>query len=204
MLPDHSSNHQDCYHPTGWGWAHCTALIHPSARVGQGTIVHPYSQICENVAIGEDCTLGQGTFVAKNVKIGRGVKLEHNIAVFEGVTIDDYVFLGPNVTFSNVKRPRAFLKASTYAETHIKKGVTIGANATILCGITLGAYSLIGAGSVVTHDVLPHALVWGVPAEQKSWVCWCGETVAGNIAPFIHLEPHQVRCRPHFGVEPPA
>lgn len=127
--------------------------------------------------IGENCTLGQNVFVARNVKIGNNVKIQNNVSVYEGVTLEDDVFLGPSMVFTNIKTPRAAYPRNTsddYASTLVKKGASIGANATVICGVTIGEWAFVAAGAVVTRDVPPYALVAGVPARLCGWACECG------------------------------
>ena len=125
--------------------------------------------------IGKNCTIGQNVFVGENVNIGNNVKLQNNVSVFDGVTLEDYVFCSPACVFTNVKNPRSYIpQRGSYIPTLVKKGSTIGANATIICGSTIGKYALIGAGSVVTSDIPDYALAYGNPARISGWVCECG------------------------------
>lgn len=158
-------------------FVHESAYVDPGAKIGRGTKIWHFCHIMEGAEIGENCTLGQNVFVARNVKIGNNVKIQNNVSIYEGVILEDYVFCGPSCVFTNVKTPRsAFPRNRTedYIPTIVKKGATIGANATIVCGVTIGEWAFVAAGAVVTKDVPPHALVAGVPARQIGWACHCG------------------------------
>ncbi len=132
--------------------------------------------------IGENCNIGQNVVISPRVKLGKNVKIQNNVSVYTGVVCEDDVFLGPSMVFTNIKNPRSHInRRDQYTPTLIKKGATIGANATIICGIEIGEYAMVGAGAVVTKDVPAHAVVYGNPAEIKGWVCKCGlpsETVS--------------------------
>ena len=163
---------------------HPTADISPKARIGKDTKVWNYSQVREDADIGENCILGKNVYIDAGVKIGNNVKIQNNVSVYHGVTIEDGVFVGPHVCFKNDMYPRAInpngsLKSATewaISKTLVKKGTSIGANSTIL-PVTLGEFSMVAAGSVVTKDVPPHALVMGVPARIADYVCKCGTKI---------------------------
>lgn len=140
-----------------------TGLIANNAQIGAGTKVWAFSQVHENCTIGKDCTIGTNVQIGPNVTIGDNVKIQNNVSVYDGVTIEDDVFIGPSVVFTNVKLPRSRL-SGTLENTYVSKGATIGANATIVCGVTIGEYAMVGAGAVVTKDVRPYTLVVGNPA----------------------------------------
>lgn len=160
-------------------FVHETAVIDAGASIGEGSKVWHFCHVSAGATLGPGCILGQNVFVDAGVSIGKGCKIQNNVSVYKGVTLGDYVFCGPSCVFTNVVTPRAGVeRKSEFAPTKVEEGVTIGANATIVCGVTLGAYALIGAGSVVTKDVPPYALVVGVPATQIGWVCTCGEVLA--------------------------
>ena len=152
---------------------HESAIIDSKVKIGKKTKIWHFSHIQSNVSIGKKCTIGQNVNIASNVIIGNKVKIQNNVSVYEGVELEDFVFCGPSMVFTNVKRPRAeFPKnnAKNYSKALVKKSASIGANATILCGITIGKYSLIGAGSVVLNDVPDYALIVGNPGKQIGWV----------------------------------
>ena len=158
-------------------FAHESAYVDPGAKVGRGTKIWHFSHIMPGAEIGENCTIGQNVFVAKNVKIGNNVKIQNNVSVYEGVILEDYVFCGPSCVFTNVKTPRSAFprnRSEDYIPTIVKKGATIGANATVVCGVTIGEWAFVAAGAVVTKDVPPYALVAGVPARPMGWACRCG------------------------------
>ncbi len=157
-------------------FAHPTTVIDSPSVIGKATKIWHFSHIMANCTIGERCVIGQNVFIAEGVTIGDGVKIQNNVSVYKGVVCEDDVFIGPSVVFTNVINPRAFIeRKDEFQPTIIKKGASIGANATILCGHTLGEYCMIGAGSVVTSDVEPYALMVGNPARQVGWVDKNGE-----------------------------
>ena len=150
---------------------HPTAVIDEGAEIGKGTRIWHFSHLMSGCRIGENCNIGQNVMVASDVVLGKNVKVQNNVSIYTGVTCEDDVFLGPSMVFTNVINPRSQVnRRGTYIQTIVKKGATIGANATIVCGITLGEYCFIGAGAVVTKDVLPYALMIGNPARQTGWM----------------------------------
>lgn len=154
---------------------HPTAVIDPQAIICKNTWIWHYSHVMDRAYIGPDCVLGQNVHVAENVIIGAGCKIQNNVSLFKGVVLEDDVFIGPSAVFTNVNTPRAFInRKAEFEPTIVHKGATIGANATIICGVEIGYYAMIGAGSVVTKDVPDFALVYGVPAKLRGTVCICG------------------------------
>lgn len=152
-------------------FVHETAVVDEGAIIGKGTKIWHFSHIMTNAKIGENCILGQNVMVASHVAIGNGVKIQNNVSVYEGLNIADDVFIGPSVVFTNVKNPRSFInRKAEFKSTKVERGATIGANATIICGHTIGEYAMIGAGAVVTTTVKAYALVLGNPAKHIGWV----------------------------------
>lgn len=159
---------------------HSTAEVSKDAVIGEGTKIWNQAQVREGAHIGEKCIISKNVYVDENVHIGDRVKIQNNVNVYHGVTVEDDVFLGPSMTFTNDMYPRAFNADWKVSDTLVKKGASIGANATIRCGITIGEYATVGAGSTVTKDVPAYALVAGNPARQIGWVCECGYKLDGN------------------------
>ena len=155
-----------------------TANVSPDAKIGDGTKIWINSQVRENAVIGMNCNISKDTYIDKNVKIGDRVKIQNGVSVYDGVTLEDDVFVGPNVAFTNDKFPRSFNADWKVIPTLVMKGASIGSNATIVCGLIIGEYAMIGAGSVVTKDVEPYTLVMGNPAKFANFICKCGNAVA--------------------------
>lgn len=156
-------------------YAHPTALIDEGCQIGKGTKIWHFCHVMPGAEIGEKCSLGQNVFVASGVVIGNGVKIQNNVSLYTGVICEDGVFLGPSMVFTNVINPRSFIeRKEEYRQTLVRKGATIGANATIVCGNEIGEYALIGAGAVVTKPVKPYALITGNPGRQSGWVSRAG------------------------------
>jgi UDP-2-acetamido-3-amino-2,3-dideoxy-glucuronate N-acetyltransferase len=155
---------------------HPSAIVDPGAVIGDGSRVWHWVHICAGARIGSDCSFGQNVFVGNHVKIGNNVKIQNNVSVYDNVTLEDDVFCGPSMVFTNVYNPRsAVSRKSEYRDTLVCRGATLGANCTIICGITVGAYAFVAAGAVVNRDVGPYALVAGVPARQIGWMSRHGE-----------------------------
>lgn len=152
-------------------FAHETAIVDEGCEIGKGTKIWHFSHIMPNCKIGENCNIGQNVVISPEVVLGRNVKVQNNVSIYTGVICEDDVFLGPSMVFTNVINPRSAVnRRSQYSKTIVKKGVSIGANATIVCGHDIGEYAFIGAGAVVTKTVLPYALVVGNPAKQTGWM----------------------------------
>lgn len=164
-------------------WSHKTAEVSLKAKIGSGTRIWHNSQVLANAEIGKNCTIGHNCLISSQAKLGNGVKLESNIDIWDLITIEDYVFVGPSVVFTNDLNPRAKYPKKNYPQygkwlpTLIKEGASLGANATIICGITIGKSALIGAGSVVSKNVPDYALIIGNPTKQIGWICECGNKI---------------------------
>lgn len=155
---------------------HKSSIIDNEVKIGPNTKIWHFCHISKNAEIGHNCSMGQNVYVGEKVKIGNFVKIQNNVSVYQGVEIEDYVFCGPSMVFTNDLNPRSeFPKGGIYIKTLVKTGASIGANATIVCGVTIGKYAFIGAGALINKDVPNFALVYGVPGLVKGWVCKCGE-----------------------------
>lgn len=162
--------------------AHETAVIDAGARIGNGTRIWHFVHVCAGAEIGAGCSLGQNVFVANRVRIGDGVKIQNNVSVYDNVTLEDGVFCGPSAVFTNVYNPRAEVsRKDEYRDTLVRQGATLGANCTIVCGVTIGEYAFIGAGAVVTKDVPAFALIVGVPGRRRGWVSHAGEILNEDL-----------------------
>jgi UDP-2-acetamido-3-amino-2,3-dideoxy-glucuronate N-acetyltransferase len=162
-------------------FAHESAIIDEGCAIGKGTKIWHFSHIMTDCQIGENCNIGQNVVVSPNVKLGNNVKVQNNVSIYTGVVCEDDVFLGPSMVFTNVINPRSAInRRGRYISTLVKRGVTIGANSTIVCGITLGEYCFIGAGAVVTKNVKPYALVVGNPAHHSGWMSEFGHKLNFN------------------------
>lgn len=161
---------------------HESTYVDKGAKIGQGTKIWHFSHIMSRATIGSKCSLGQNVNVGSAAIIGNGVKIQNNVSIYDDVIIEDDVFCGPSCVFTNVFNPRAFVERKhEYRKTLVKRGAAIGANATIVCGVTLGEYCFVGAGSVVTKDVPTRAMVYGSPARIRGWICDCGVKLDGDL-----------------------
>lgn len=162
---------------------HATAIVDEGAQIGPGSRVWHWAHICAGAKIGRDCSFGQNVFVGNHVVIGNNVKVQNNVSIYDAVTLEDDVFCGPSMVFTNVFNPRSeVIRKDEYRHTLVKRGCTIGANATIVCGVTLGEYSFVAAGAVINRDIKPFALMAGVPAKQIGWMSKFGEKL---ILPLV-------------------
>jgi UDP-2-acetamido-3-amino-2,3-dideoxy-glucuronate N-acetyltransferase len=162
---------------------HESAYVDEGATIGAGTKVWHFCHVLGGAVIGERCSLGQNVVVMNGTRVGNNVKVQNNVSIYEGVELEDDVFCGPSMVFTNVLNPRSHVsRRHEYQRTLVRRGATIGANATIVCGTTLGEYAFVGAGAVVAEDVLDYALVVGVPARRVGWMCQCGERLPDSGA----------------------
>jgi len=161
-------------------FVHPSSFIDAPVAIGDGTKIWYFCHILPNSTIGKNCIIGQNCMVGSNVRIGNGVKVQNNVSIYDGVELEDDVFCGPSMVFTNVINPRSFIeRKNEFKKTLIKRGATLGANCTIVCGVTVGRYALVGAGAVVAADVPDYTLMLGVPARRRGWVCRCGITLKG-------------------------
>lgn len=184
---------------------HPTSIIDNGARIGAGTKIWHFCHLMPTCKIGERCNIGQNVFIDNNVIIGNGVKIQNNVSLYNGVVIEDDVFLGPSVVFTNVMNPRSFIeRKKEFKKTTVKQGATIGANATILCGIEIGNYALIGAGAVVTTNVASYAVVKGNPSTQSGWVSRAGFNLKFDVHDMAICPGSGERYKLDNGVVHPA
>jgi UDP-2-acetamido-3-amino-2,3-dideoxy-glucuronate N-acetyltransferase len=156
-----------------------TAIIDSGAQIGDGTRIWHWVHVSGGARIGRECSLGQNVFIGNRVVIGANCKIQNNVSVYDNVTLEDDVFCGPSMVFTNVLNPRSHVpRKSEYLDTLVKRGATLGANCTIICGVTLGCYAFVGAGAVITRDVPDYALFMGNPARLRGWMCACGVKIA--------------------------
>jgi UDP-2-acetamido-3-amino-2,3-dideoxy-glucuronate N-acetyltransferase len=156
-------------------FAHPTAVIDQPCQIGDGTKIWHFSHIMERAVLGPGCNLGQNVVISPGVRLGKNVKVQNNVSIYTGVELEDDVFCGPSMVFTNVLNPRSHInRRNEYQKTLVKRGATIGANSTVVCGTTVGRYAFVAAGAVVTRNVPDYALMMGVPAKQVGWVCSCG------------------------------
>ena len=154
---------------------HTTAIVDPGAEIGEDTRIWHWVHVCAGARIGRNCSLGQNAYIAPRAVIGDNVKIQNNVSIYDEVTLEDNVFCGPSMVFTNVMNPRSEIsRKADYKKTLVRRGATLGANCTIVCGVTVGAYAFVGAGAVVTRDVPDFALVVGTPARVVGWMCQCG------------------------------
>lgn len=164
------------------GTVHPSSVVDEGAQIGAGTRIWHFCHVSAGAVLGAGCVLGQNVFVADGVIIGDGVRIQNNVSLYDGVVLEDDVFCGPSAVFTNVRTPRSGVsRKDEYAPTVVRRGATIGANATVVCGVEIGAFSLVGAGAVVTTDVAPHRLVVGVPARAVGWVSHAGEVLDDDL-----------------------
>ena len=167
--------------PASRPFVHESAYVDEGAVIGAGTKVWHFCHVLGGAVIGERCSLGQNVVVMNRVRIGDNVKIQNNVSIYEGVELEDDVFCGPSMVFTNVMNPRSHVsRKNEYRRTLVRRGASIGANATIVCGVTLGEYAFVGAGAVITRDVLPYAMMAGVPARRIGWMCQCGEKLPAS------------------------
>ena len=158
---------------------HPTAVVDEPMEIGEGTKVWHFTHIMSGAQIGENCIIGQNVFIGSGALLGDNIKVQNNVSIYDGVILEDDVFCGPSMVFTNVFNPRSFIsRKKEFRKTLVKRGATIGANVTVVCGNTIGEYAFIGAGSVVTKDVSDYALVYGNPGKVKGWVCQCAEEIS--------------------------
>jgi len=159
-------------------FAHPTAVVDEPVVIGDRTQIWHFSHIMAGAKMGENCVIGQNVFIGSGALLGKNIKIQNNVSIYDGVILEDNVFCGPSMVFTNVFNPRSFIsRKKEFRKTLAKKGATIGANATVVCGNTIGEYAFIGAGSVVTKDVPDYALVYGNPGRVRGWVCQCAEEI---------------------------
>jgi len=180
-------------------FVHPTAVVDEPAEIGKGTKIWHFSHVMKGAKIGEGCSLGQNVFVSSRVEIGNNCKIQNNVSIYDLVTLEDNVFCGPSMVFTNDMNPRAaFPKGGVWVPTLVREGASIGANATIVCGITLGRHCFVGAGALIHKDVVDYALMVGVPARRIGWMCECGERLKFNEESLAVCD---ARCKGSYKLE---
>ncbi len=160
-------------------FVHPTAIVDEPVEIGKGTKIWHFTHVMSGARIGGNCIIGQNVFIGSGAVLGNNIKVQNNVSIYDGVILEDGVFCGPSMVFTNVFNPRSFIsRKQEFRKTLVRTGATIGANVTIVCGNTIGQYAFIGAGSVVTKDVLDYALIYGNPGKVKGWVCQCAEEIS--------------------------
>jgi len=180
---------------------HESSYIDEDVQIGAGTQIWHFCHVMPGSRIGERCRIGQNVVIGPSARVGNNVKIQNNVSVYQGVTLEDDVFCGPSIVFTNVTTPRSGIVRNTaehFSPTLVKRGASIGANATIVCGHTIGEYAFIGAGAVVTRDVPDYALVYGNPAQQHGWACACGAKLELNARPDHPLHVNCTQCQRKF------
>lgn len=183
-------------------FVHESSYVDEPCEIGEGTRIWHFCHVMKNSAIGKGCILGQNVLVASGVTLGDNCKIQNNVSLYTGVVLEDHVFCGPSMVFTNVVNPRSeVIRKDEYKRTLVKRGASLGANCTIICGVTIGRYAFVGAGAVVTRDVPDFALVTGSPARQRGWMCRCGIKLqlAGPLGPSVACEVCGTSYRLHEG-----
>ena len=182
-------------------FAHESSYIDDNVVIGEGTKIWHFSHIQSGTKIGQNCVFGQNVNVGNDVTIGNNIKVQNNVSIYEGVELEDYVFCGPSMVFTNILDPRCEFPQrgkEYYVKTLVKRGASLGANSTIVCGNTIGKYVFVGAGAVVTKDIPDHALVTGVPAKITGWMCRCGEKLSLSKDPESNETENCPRCKREY------
>ncbi|GAB4343263.1 MAG: acyltransferase [Calditrichia bacterium] len=180
-------------------FVHPSSIVDEPVKIGRGTKIWHFCHVMSGAEIGEGCSFGQNVFVGSRVKIGNNVKVQNNVSIYDNVFLEDDVFCGPSMVFTNVINPRShIIRKHEYKDTLVKKGASIGANATVVCGVTLGQYCFVGAGAVVNKDVPPYALMVGVPANRIGWMCHCGIRLDLPATSDIEREAVCSNCGSHY------
>ena len=184
-------------------FVHPTAMVDEGAEIGAGTKIWHFTHIMAGARIGENCILGQNVFIGSGAILGDNIKVQNNVSVYDGTILEDDVFCGPSMVFTNVFNPRSFIsRKKEFRKTLVRKGATIGANVTVICGNTIGQYAFIGAGAVVTKDVPDHALVYGNPGKVKGWICQCAEEITFRSGKAVCKACGKKYKKDRIGVKP--